>query len=106
MPVQKGKKRRKPRHRTAAGERPVETSPVAVPVQNKSSPPRLRGLNLPWWANSVVGIFIIAVGVVFYLHPARGTTSSWQLIFLLGYFVIGALYLGKAVRQIIQRRRL
>lgn len=109
VPLQKGKKRRKPRHRTAQwDEESVGETRAPTPVTTRSArpvKPQRRGLNLPWWANGLVGLVIIAAGVFFFINPARGTSHNLQLIFLLGYFVIGGLYVGKAYRQYSSRPR-
>lgn len=85
-------------------EDPEVASHPAVPVKQAAPAPAMwRGRNLPWWVNALLGAFIIIVGIFFFFNPARGMTGSWQWVFLVGYFVIGGLYVGKAYRQYTSR---
>src|SRR5579884_359172 len=99
MPIQKEKKRRKPRSRgngvsTALGEIP-ETQ-QAKPV--KKSRPRFEA---PMWLNLALGIGMVVFGVVFFVISIAGGSaiSTQNIIILVLYLFVAALYLGKAWRQ-------
>jgi hypothetical protein len=108
MPIQKGKKRRRPRRRGSYNDNgAVEPSAPAVPAQPKPSarPIMRKGFQPPMWVNILIGAVLCVVGIIFYLLPQKGMGSGTHLIILLGYFALGGLYFGKAFRQYRAKRQ-
>lgn len=106
MPVQKGKRRRRPRRRGAPLE---DYEPQAAtstsPPKGTARPIMRRGWQAPLWANLAIGFFLAVSGAFFFLFPGKGAGSGQRLLFLLLYFALAGLYLGKAIRQWMQKRR-
>lgn len=100
MPMQKGKKRKRPRRRGLGlnGDEPARPVVNSAPKAS-SRPAARRRWEAPLWVNLVVGTFLVAIGIVFFLVPARGSSTNTRLLFLLLYFALAGLYFGKAIRQ-------
>ena len=108
MPLQKGKKRRKPRRHNRAYDRDFdqpEQGSRSVPAMPTARKKRGRW-EAPLWLNLVVGISLLVLGILFLAFPQKGLGGTSRLIILLGYFALAGLYLSKAVRQYRERRQL
>lgn len=99
MPIQKGKKRRKPRSR-GNGESTVysEAPDTAKAKPVKQTRPRFEA---PLWLNLALGTGMVLFGVVFFVISIVGGSaiSTQNVIILVLYLVVAGLYLGKAWRQ-------
>lgn len=109
MPVQKGKKHKRPRGGRAdrvagsSGAIPVASEPQRV--TRERSAPRRRGLmGLPLGWKIALGVTMLGAGVIFYFMPQKGTSESSKLIFLAGYCLLAAFYLGSAYRDWRRKR--
>jgi hypothetical protein len=99
MPVAKGKRNKGSRMRGRMG--PQEEIPAKEPIRKteRARVPR-RGWQPPMWVNLMFGTIIITAGVVFFLgFQVNGLGTGARLLFLVGYFALGGLYLGRAFRQ-------
>ncbi len=104
MPVQKGKRRRRPRHRSSL-ERPLDSE--AAPSKSSGAdhkgsarPVRRAGRTQPLWVNVVIGIGMLVLGAIFtFIVPQKGMSVGVKLALFIGYCIIAAFYLSKAYRQ-------
>jgi hypothetical protein len=105
MPVQKGKRRKRPRRRgpLTVSDMPETTeSSSARPITSKV---RRRGFQPPLWVNLAFGIGMIVFGVVFTITPQKGMSTQNRLLLLLAYCVIAGFYLFRAFRQYRNKRQ-
>ena len=79
-------------------------SPVArrKPGTTRERRPRRQ---LPLWVNAVLGAAMVIFGIIVFAMPQKGSGNGQRLIFLVLYFVIAGLYLGKAYQQYRARQR-
>lgn len=110
MPIQRGKRNKKPRRRGVSefgeGAFPVtRSSPAPAPARAKSNQGRRKRWQPPLWVNALLGVGMIVFGIVVFVMPQRGAGQTQRLIFLVLYFLIAALYLGKAYQQYRARQR-
>jgi len=104
MPVQKGKRRKRPRNRTSL-ERTFEPStapPKSPGADDKRSarPVRRTGRTQPLWVNVVIGVGMLVLGAFFtFILPQKGMSTGVKLALFIGYCIIAAFYLSKAYRQ-------
>lgn len=107
MPIQRGKRNKKSRRRGVSeyGEQiPARpTSSTASPV--KAERGRRRGWQPPLWVNALLGVGMIIFGIIVFVMPQKGAGQTQRLIFLVLYFLIAALYLGKAYQQYRVKQR-
>ena len=108
MPVQKGKRRKRPRRRGSGGLAPaadevVEPSPAVG--KRAARPIMRRGWEPPLWVNATVGVVLFVLGIFFMMAPNPGFSGGVNVFILLGYFALAGLYLGKALRQYRRRRQ-
>lgn len=107
MPIQRGKRNKKPRRRGMSefGEQPPvrSTSSTASPV--KTDQGRRRRWQPPLWVNALLGVGMLIFGIVVFEMPQKGAGQTQRLIFLVLYFLIAALYLGKAYQQYRVKQR-
>lgn len=106
MPVQKGKRRKRPRRHTSSTA--VAESQDAQPAQ--ASRVERRGARRQRWkppplVNAAFGATMIAVGVVFYFVIPQKGGSDTKLLFLILYLALGALYLGRAFLEYRRRQQ-
>ena len=106
MPVQKGKKRKRERHRAVVETRP-ERAPSVPPQPGRERPKIMRrGKPAPLWVNVGFGCFMLVAGVAFYLSgigaPHGGHGSSLLLVL---YLLLAGFYLARAARQYFGARR-
>jgi len=104
MPVQKGKRRKRPRNRgTLEGPFEPSTAPSksSGPDQKGSArPARRAGRTQPLWVNVVIGIGMLVLGAFFtFIVPQKGMNLAVKLALFIGYCIIAAFYLSKAYRQ-------
>lgn len=103
MPIQKGKKRRRPRSRgLGTGGDSVRSSAPAVPASKRAAPVMRRGWQPPMWVNIAIGVVLCAIGVVSSIVQGL---SGVHLLILLAYFGLAGLYFGKALRQYRSKRQ-
>jgi hypothetical protein len=104
MPIQKGKRRNRHRRRAVGFDELDQTPAVpARPQSSTQSKPRRRW-ELPFWMNLVWGLLLVGFAVLYFVVPARGVPKGTQLLFLVAYFVLAGLFLGKAYRQYRESR--
>jgi hypothetical protein len=105
MPVQKGKRRKRPRHRGIGGEH-VDAPQTVV---QSSAPVRTRRQRQRWqpplWFNVALGFAMIVFGIFFFATQSHGMAMQERLLLLLGYFVVAGFYLAKAFQQYRARRQ-
>lgn len=103
MPVQKGKRRKRPRGgRLGSDARPFDEEVPKAPIASQASGSRAarrKRFELPLWANLTAGVFLLILGTLFTLTPQKGFSALEHGIILLGYVALSALYLSKAFRQ-------
>ncbi len=104
MPVQKGKRRKRPRNRITL-ERPFEPSTApskssGADQKGSARPVRRAGRTQPLWVNVVIGIGMLVLGAFFtFIMPQKGMSLAVKLALFIGYCIIAAFYLSKAYRQ-------
>jgi hypothetical protein len=107
MPIQRGKRNKKPRRRgTTEFEEQYPARPMsstATPVKNDQG--RRRRWQPPLWVNALLGVGMIIFGIIVFAMPQKGAGQTQRLIFLVLYFLIAALYLGKAYQQYRVKQR-
>lgn len=105
MPVQKGKRRRRPRNRGIRDEESeIQVPRSAAERKGSAAPVRRRRAELPLWANVAVGLVIIGVGTYLFV-PRHGSLQLSNFLILLIYFALGGLYIGRAALQYRKRRQ-
>lgn len=108
MPIQKGKRNKKPRRRgvsETAGSVSRSAAPSASPVRQKASAQgRRRGWQPPLWVNVMVGTGMVIFGIIQFFTQQHNAGMT-GLVFLVLYFVIAGLYLGKAYQQYRAKQR-
>ena len=109
MPVQKGKKHKRPRggrgERFAEGSGATPLAPEPRRAVRERPPQRKRGLlGLPMGWKIALGTTMLVAGVIFYFIPQKGASESSKLIFLAGYCLLAAFYLGSAYRDWRRKR--
>lgn len=105
MPVQRGKRHKRLRNRGGFDADIDSDAPAATPVRQAATPARRRGWQTPFWINVVLGASMLVFGIFFYFLPQKGVAGTQRLVFLALYFAIAVLYLGKAIRQYLAKRR-
>lgn len=110
MPVQKGKRHKRPRggrYERMEGAAAETGPPVQRETTARARPvPRRRGLfALPMQWKAALGASMLVVGIIFFFMPQKGSTVESRLIFLAGYCLLAALYLGSAYREWRARSR-
>ncbi len=110
MPIQKGKRNKKPRRRGLSEVTETASSAVgsssASPVRRQTAPQgRRRGWQPPLLVNVILGFGMVIFGIVTFVIPQHGAGMTQRLIFLVLYFLIAGLYLGKAFQQYRARQR-
>ncbi|HEX6510568.1 MAG TPA: hypothetical protein VF221_23310 [Chloroflexota bacterium] len=105
MPVQKGKRRKRPRNRVPrdAGDDIAEQAAPAATRASGSRPASRQRRQPPPWLNVTLGTVMVVAGSYFTIVAPGGLGTPGRLILLLGYFLIAGYYFGKAYRQ--YRRR-
>lgn len=106
MPIQKGKKHKRPRggrvSRSIYDER--DDGGQATPVTRPERPSIWRmGRQQPPWMNALMGVVMLVVGIVFFFFFGGGMGQNERLILLLLYVLLSTFYLGRAVRQFRSR---
>lgn len=101
MPVQKGKRRKRPRGRRSAADYLADES--STPIVERTSPKprtrRARRWQFPPWLNLGIGAALLGLGALFALSPAKGIPPALHIVALVGYLLIAGLYLSTAFRQ-------
>jgi hypothetical protein len=93
MPEHRGKKRRKPRSRGGGVQAQAAQTPGAVPVR-----PVRRGWQGPPWLNVILGVFMLAAGVYFFLFVQQGMDIKTRLILLVAYIAVAGFYFFRAYK--------
>jgi|SRR5579875_142260 len=104
MPIQKGKRRRKPRTR---GSSEASAVPVASPATSQARPAAKSRFEPPLWFNMALGVGMVIFGLVYFVLPLfnGGKISTSSIVVLVLYLVVAGLYLSKAWRQRVATRR-
>jgi hypothetical protein len=101
MPVQKGKRRKRPRTRRGGADDFADES--STPMVQEPSPRaqtrRAKRWQFPPWLNLAIGLALLALGAIFALAPTKGIPPVLHVVALVGYLFIAALYLSTAFRQ-------
>jgi hypothetical protein len=99
MPLQKGKRRKRPRRRGPA-VLAEDDQPQIVQERRTTRPAtRRRGWQPPLAFNLIFGLVMIGLGLFFFVIPQKGMGTQGKLLLLILYFGLGALSLGRAYRQ-------
>lgn len=108
MPVQRGKKKSKRDRRRLRGplfDSQDESETGTSPVASTRTRPVSRGRRpIPLWANSAIGLIMLAFGLFFYFKVQQGTNTVSRLLLLLAYCAVAGFYLFRAARQYRTRR--
>lgn len=113
MPIQRGKRNKKPRRRGLLNaEGALYSAPASLPsaspvspAKNSKTKTRRARRQVPLWVNALLGIGMVIFGIVVFAMPQKGSGTGQRLIFLVLYFLIAGLYLGKAYQQYRARQR-
>jgi hypothetical protein len=101
VPVQRGKRHKKPRRR--GGQTLLRDDPmIAARPAVEAAPPKRKGFGArqrPWWLNVAFGVIMLIVGVATYVIPQKGVDPHERFLFLLLYFVIAAVTIGIGIFQ-------
>jgi|SRR5947209_18862130 len=101
MPVVRGKKKTKRERRRFGSVAPaVSDDQIATAPAAAAKPVRRRGWQGPPWLNVLVGVIMVAGGVVF----AR--LNKGGAVILIAYWVVGGFYLYQAYRQYRKKKLL
>lgn len=98
MPIQKGKRRKRPRSRGISQAHPVEPVTRPAPAAKVSERPVRKRWRPPLVINVVFGIAMVVFGVLFFAWN-KGIGVQERVLLLLAYLVVASIYLGKAFRQ-------
>src|SRR5579864_846994 len=99
MPVQKGKKRKRPRRRGYASDLESEPTVIAQEKRTARTPGRRRGWQPPMSFNIIFGVLMVGLGVFFFAIPQKGMGTQSRLLLLILYLGLGSLSLWRAYRQ-------
>jgi len=105
MPVQRGKRRKRPRNRRSGADylSDESSSPIIEETPARTRTRRARRWQFPPWLNLVIGLALLTLGAVFALAPAKGIPSLLHVTALVGYLLIaGLLAWGFHARTIAQ----
>ena len=105
MPVQKGKRRKRPRNRSkehVSSDNPATSTVAARPV--KAAAPRRSMWQGPPWLNAALGVFMLLAGVVFFAWDQKGTGIRDKLLLLVAYLVLAGFYFFRAYRGYRKQR--
>jgi hypothetical protein len=105
MPVQKGKKRKRPRRRGSPLDAESEQPVMAQERRPTRAATRRRGWQPPLAFNVIFGVVMIAIGVFFFFIPQKGMGAEGRLLLLILYLGLGGLSLWRAYRQYQEKQQ-
>lgn len=100
MPVQKGKRHKRPRSRGHQTDGAVAASPVAP----KSEPVRRSRRRTPTWMKAGIGTLMLVAGLFFFISDSNSVGMRDRILLFVIYLVLAALYLGSAAREYLSKR--
>jgi hypothetical protein len=106
VPIQRGKKRRRPRRHPTRDDGAETISAIATEGKSKPKPKIMRrGFQAPPAVNLGLGLFMLLAGVIFFATGVGGASGGGRFVLLLLYALMSGFYLARAARQYRAKRQ-